>query len=110
VFVKHDYEGSKGVFSAYEFPSKGSQSNQVDIQIYVRQTVRHTCHIYSCKGQRQTKKTTLLLWLPGIASYLRSVDVCHSKTKVMKSDKQRAQQPVSAILADFQTEFTEQPY
>ena len=109
VFVEHDYEGSGGVLSAYEFPSKGSQSNQVDIQIYVRQTVRHTWHICSCKGQRQQKKTTLLLWLPGIASYLRSVDVCHSKTKVMESDKQRAQQPVSAISADFQAKFTEQP-
>ena len=73
-----------------------------------RQSDTHVTYVLARVRGRQ-EKTTLLLWLPGIASYLRSVDVCHSKTKVMKSDKQRAQQPVSAIFADFQTKFTEQP-
>ena len=73
-----------------------------------RQSDTHVTYVLARVRGRQ-KKTTLLLWLPGIASYLRSVDVCHSKTKVMESDKQRAQQPVSAISADFQAKFTEQP-
>ena len=66
-----------------------------------RQSDTHVTHVLARVRGRQ-EKTTLLLWLPGIASYLRSVDVCHSKTKVMKSDKQRAQKPVSAIFTDFQ--------